>query len=202
MRCISQPPSTGCYGISVLSHTGCVRDWLPCTQQEAVEGLWGEAPTWIGKCLCLGAPEKLGVFWVGWGLLNMCHFFNVLHYNLGPGGYSNAVGQSLIQGVSESPTGSHNPRSEKLLPNYFLPLRPSCRLWASVWIMRKKDLRCNALVVYLRKTVEAMEGELLYWFYFALFCFSEHWYEMRGWGEGRLTVWELPEVPWKDFLES
>uniref|UniRef100_A0A8C9ACF9 Fetuin B n=1 Tax=Prolemur simus TaxID=1328070 RepID=A0A8C9ACF9_PROSS len=29
-------------GISVLSHTGCVRDRLPCAQQEGVEGLWVE----------------------------------------------------------------------------------------------------------------------------------------------------------------
>lgn len=56
-------PSQGSNRICVLSHTRRVRDWLPCAQQEGVEGLWGEDISWIGKCLC---PGTLGQ---KWGLL-------------------------------------------------------------------------------------------------------------------------------------
>jgi hypothetical protein len=77
-------PPSGWPEISVLFHTGCVRDWLPCAQQEGMEGLWCEDVLWFSKCLLTGAPGKETRYplpmWKR--VLHVCHLLNVFLHDL------------------------------------------------------------------------------------------------------------------------
>ena len=108
---------------------------------------------------------------------------------------------NLIRGGFWHSHCGHDPRVEMLPPNCFLPPKPSCRLWARLKL-RDKDLRFSALDVCLRKTVEAMAGELWnsVFIFFILFSRTLIW-DLRL-GRGRAVVWVLSEVLWKDFVVS
>lgn len=76
-------PCTGWSGISVLFHTGRVRDWLPCAQQDIMEELWvrifHESVSTFPQEL---EGETRCPLSTGWRLFNMCHLLNVPLYNL------------------------------------------------------------------------------------------------------------------------